>query len=341
MSQPIVTINIVVWNATKLGDGRYIRPCLDSIKKQTYKNIEVNLIDNNSSDDTLEIIKKDHPEFNLIERKDNPGLWTTQNEALEYSKGEYIIALSLDTILNPHFVENAVTVFEKDKKIGSVQAKVYSYDSYDRKERMIDTVGFKMFCSRRLINEGHGEADRGQYNKEKQIFGVEGAVPIFRKKTLEDIKIEGSFADPDYFWYGDDFDLAWRITLFGWKQIYSPEVIAYHDRATTKDISHGLMNHMGRIGKRKSIPLKKRRLDWANTRFTIIKNDYIVNILRDLPWIIARELGVFFYTLFIEAGVFLEYPRFFRLLPGMLRKRKETMKKAKISASQMRGYISK
>ncbi|MDP2648058.1 MAG: glycosyltransferase, partial [Candidatus Yanofskybacteria bacterium] len=234
MTNPLVTINIVVFNGEK-----YIRHCLKAVAKQSYPNIEVNIFDNNSNDRTREIAVSEFPALNLIPHPQNLGMWPGHEKALEHSHGEYTVALSVDVILDKNFVQEAVEAFERHPKAGALQAKVYQYDLKDIDQGIqpvpvvVDTCGFQLSRSRRVKNIGHGETDNGQFGQEKEIFGIEGAVPIFRKNAFESCRVQGHIADPDFFWYGDDLDLAWRLRLFGWEEWYVPALVAYHDRSTT------------------------------------------------------------------------------------------------------------
>ncbi len=339
----LVSINLVVMNGKK-----FIRYSLDSIKKQTYPSqfIEVNILDNGSTDATKNIIRKEFPEFNLIENNQNIGFWAGQEKLLNQSRGEIIIAMT-DVILDADFIKNSARIFDKDPRIGAIQAKIYQMNLCDMPSPIftdiIDTTGFFIFKSRRLVNLGHGDTDKGQFSNQKEIFAVEGAVPIFRKTALEDCKIEGKIIDPDFrtgsLGYGDDLDLAWRMRLFGWKEIFAPDVIAYHDRSTTKNIKKHWLDYFTRIRQRSQISIQKRRLDWRNIRFTIIKNDYIINLLKDLPQIIIREAMVLIYSILFEPKVLFEIPIFLKLIPKMIRKRKIIMRKAKVSPKEIRKWF--
>ena len=347
--RPLVSVNLVVYNGEK-----YIRHCLDSVLRQTYKNIEVNILDNASTDKTLEIIKLEIgnwkleiPNFSLIESKKNWGTWPGQEELLKYSRGEYIVALSVDVVLDPHFVEGAIKIFKKDQKIGAVQGKIYKYKllqletgNWKLETKTIDTCGFEAFKSRRIVNIGHGKEDRGQYNQEKEIFAVEGAVPVLRKQALEDCRLKSQgnrIIDPDFFWYGDDLDLAWRMRLFGWKQVFAPVAIAYHDRQTTKALAGGSWREFIKI--RKTVPMFKRRLDWKNTTLAIIKNDFASNLLRDSYYILWRQLRLWGYFILFEPAMILEKFRVAKMLPKMLKRRGEIMKRARVSAREMRRWF--
>jgi GT2 family glycosyltransferase len=334
---PSVSIQIVVRNGE-----RYIRHCLNAVKAQTYPNIEVTILDNASTDRTRDIIAAEFPQYTLIEHPINLGMWPGQEFLLARTQGTYVLGLSVDVILDKDFVAHAVAAGESDPSLAAVQGKIYQYSSNDWKleRHLIDTCGFALARSRKVINIGHGQPDSTAYNKPFPILGVEGAVPFFRRSALEQCRIDGRIWDPDYFWYGDDLDLAWRMTLLGHRQMYIPDAIAWHDRSTTKGMATiPIIGQISRLRARRAIPLSKRRLDWSNMRFTIIKNDYIINILKDLPSILVREITVLGYTLLFELGVLREIGRFIRLLPRMIRRRQQVMARAEATPAQIRRFF--
>lgn len=342
--KPLVSINIVVLNGQK-----YVPFCLDSILEQKYPHglIEVNILDNGSQDKTLDIIQEKGKiiqesgfnKFELIRSDKNLGMWPGQEELLKSSSGKYVLAMAIDIILDKDFISNSISILESDSKIGAIQSKTYKFDIEDDqpiKSDALDTCGFEIYRSRRIINIGHGKKDQGEFTNQKEIFAVEGACPIFRKEALLDIKINNQLVDPGYFWYGDDLDLAWRMNILGWKQIFCPEVIAWHDRQTTKRLGNSTLDF---IKMRREIPIKKRALDWRNVRFTIIKNDYIINLLKDLPRIVIREVGLFLYLLIFETKVAMEIFSIISHSPKLLRDRREIMRKSKVSAKDFRSWL--
>jgi len=349
MTNPLVSINIAVLNGDK-----YIRHCLDSILAQSYPSelVEINILDNGSTDDTIDVIENcklkiensNFAAFNFVESQKNWGMWGGQEELLNQSHGKYIVVLSVDVILEKDFIINSVRVLETNPNLGAIQGKVYQFnagelknENYELKKDIIDSCGFKIFRSRRVINIGHGETEKGQFDTPTAIFGVEGAVPVIRTEALRNIRALGEIADHDLFWYAEDLDIAWRLRMAGWEQYYEPSVVAWHDRQTTKQSRHGLRDF---IAIRRAIPLRKRRLEWRNIRCTIIKNDYIINILRDLPYILFREITMFGYLLIFETAVLAELPTLLKFVPRMLRKRKEIMKRAKLSPTKIHSYFS-
>lgn len=340
---PLVSVNLAVLNGEK-----YLPYCLTAIARQTYPNLEVNVWDNASSDRTPDILKSwSFPRLNLFFSKQNWGMWPAQEELLKQAKGRYVLVLSVDVLLDPLFVEKAVAFIETDCQLGALQAKIFQYHfdpSVAPKNKikytnLIDTIGFKMERSRRVINLGQGEKDCGQYDQPQEIFGVEGAAPFFRRSALEDCQINSELIDKEMFWYGDDLDLAWRMRLFGWKQFYHPALIAFHDRSTTKGLSHRWQDYWSRIKIRRQIPLQKRGWDWRNKRLARLKNDYLVHVWQDWPHILLREIMELGYSCLFEPAILREIPQLVKLIPKFLKKRRAVMAKAKLTSAAMRPWI--
>ncbi len=340
-TNPLLSIVLVVHNG-----AHWLRPVLDAVQQQSYTPIEVIVRDNASTDATASIVR-DYPSIRLILSSENVGPWIGFEQTLPQTEGTYVMLLT-DVIMDSRCAAEAVAALQRDTSIGAIQVKVLQMEvSNDQvhKSNRIDTTGFQVSHSRRVTNRGQGEEDRGQYDNELELLAVEGAAPLFRRSALEQSRIDGWLVDPAYrvgsLGYGDDLDLAWRMRVFGFRQIYVPTAIAWHDRSTTKIIaSTPIIGQLGNLSRRRLISLQKRRLDWSNVRFTIIKNDAIINILRDLPRIVLRELAVLGYTLLFEPSVIREVGRFIQLLPRMVRLHRLVMKRARTSASQIYTLLS-
>ena len=345
-----VTVHLIVRNGKK-----YIRHCLDSLKTQTFKDFGVLIFDNNSDDQTKTIIENEYPEFLLYKSPENFGAWPGFSRSLSLSDSKYDIFLSTDVIWDADFLKESIKTMESDPKIGVAQGKMLQWNFGDNGEVIktdtIDSLGFKIFKSRRLINHEHGVKDTGQYDiNGEEIFAAEGACTIFRREALEQSRTCAykyeflkkqycELADESFFWYSDDIDLTWRMRLFGWKNFLIPKAVMWHDRSTTKGLKKTWTDYFKRIKIRQQIPIKKRRLDWRNTHFAIIKNDFRINLLKDLPYILKRELLVLGYTVLFEPQVLLEIPKLLKLIPEMLQKRKEIMKRAKIKPEEIRKWF--
>ncbi len=340
--EPRVSVIMAVHNGAP-----WLRPVLDALFAQTYPNIEVTVRNNASTDATANILRE-HPRIaRVINDAENIGVWAGFERTLSETTGNIVVLLT-DVVLDPAFIATAVRAFQRHPNAGALQAKVLQMrweNGTTRKTNLIDCTGFAVSRARRVTNRGQGETDAGQYDHEEEIFAVEGAVPVFRRSALEASRIQGHLIDPDYrrgpIGYGDDFDLAWRMHLFGFTQLYVPTMLAWHARSTTTDTARlPVIGQLGRLRARRAIALQKRRLDWSNVRFTILKNDCTINILRDAPFILAREIAVQGYALLFEPRVLAEWGRFIRLLPRMLRRRRAVMVRARLTAAQMHAFFA-
>ncbi|MEK7453187.1 MAG: glycosyltransferase [Patescibacteria group bacterium] len=337
MNNPLVSINLVVYN-----EENRIRRVLKSVLSQKYQNKEILVFDNNSNDKTRDIIEKEFiiQGVKLYKADKNFCFGPGQNRAAKMTTGKYIVGVSADIIMAENFIEEMVRSMESDSKIGALQAKIKHITREGVKMNTIDTTGFEIYKSRRLINRGHGEEDKGQYEIAGEIFSYEGAVPIWRREAFLDCSISLGYTltesfeahDEDFWWMSDDIDLGWRMNLFGWKNFYDPNVLAWHERQTTQKLSSSKLNF---IHMRKNIRNDKKMLDILNYRLTIIKNDFSISLLKNIIPFLKREIMLFIYFLFFEQSTLLAYPKIIAKIPKMLKKRAYIMKHKKRTREEM------
>jgi GT2 family glycosyltransferase len=296
---------------------------LASLAAQTHPNVRLTVWDNASTDETVERITRLAPSARIVRSEENIGFWAAIERLSESCTGELLLALT-DVQLAPDFLARAAAAFS-DPSVGAVQGKLYQLHDGER-TNVIDTVGFQIDRARRVTIAGHGETDHGQYDHMTEIFAVEGAAPMFRIRDFRDAAVYGHVIDPAFrvgpLGYGDDLDLAWRMALMCRRQMLVPGAVAWHDRSTTHDTASGLRSHLGRIAARRAIPIEKRILDWVNVRAARLKNDRMSDVLRDLPFILGRELSVLAYSLIVEPRVLSGVRELARLTPDMLRQRR-------------------
>lgn len=339
MNNPLVSIHLPVYNEKKR-----IRQALFAVFSQTYENIEVLVFDNNSSDNTVKIVQNEFPKAKIFESKKNLFVGPANNEASKMTTGKYIVSVSADVVIANDFVEEMVKVMESDSKIGALQAKILHITPDGEKTNTIDTTGFEIYKSRRLINRGHGEKDKGQYDTPGEIFAYEGAAPVWRREAFEDcsvsvkrrgVKLKEAH-DEDFMWMSDDVDFGWRINLFGWKNYYTPKVLAWHERQTTQKLASSKLDF---IKMRRSIRSDKKTLDILNYRLTILKNDFGVSLLKNILPIFKREIMLFLYFLIFEQRTLLAYPKIIAKIPKILKKRKYIMSHKKRSRQEMERWF--
>jgi GT2 family glycosyltransferase len=313
---PAVSVIIVNYNS-----GKYLSDFIPSLKGQTFRDFEVVIVDNASTDDSLATLKGHFPQARFILNQDNLGYCRAVNQAIRNSNGKYVLTLNFDLILEPDFIKQMVLALESDLRIGSVSGKLYRSQNGE-KTQVIDTAGHKMTRARIVKNRGDGIIDRGLFRQREYIFGVSGAAALYRRDMLEDIKYKEEYLDEDLIAGLDDVDVDWRAQLYGWRCLFTPEAVAYHVRGAAQ----------------KKSSRRWRFLNYRNRYLTIIKNDDPLNFLLDLPFILVAEIGLLFSMLIdLQApGVIYSV---LSLLPKFLDKRGEIQGKAKATLSSIRQWF--
>jgi len=218
--ETLVSIVFANWNG-----GEKTRRCLDSIKKQTYKNYEVIIVDNGSTDGSKEYVKKfskNFRKFKLIENKENLGCVKALNQGFKKATGEFVLRIDNDIVLDKNLLKVLVKKILSNDKIGIVIPKVYYFSN----PKVIDNIGFSLnLITSQTSSDRIDKEDKGQFEEEKEIDFVPGAVLLTRKKLLEQV----NYLNPAYFVYYEDLDFSFKVRRLSYKIVYTPKTKAYHD----------------------------------------------------------------------------------------------------------------
>src|SRR5579864_1035473 len=227
MTKDLVSVTLVTYNS-----GRFIKRCLESVLEQKYPNLEVIIIDNASTDGTVDLLEPFQDTCRIHHNTENAGFAAAQNQAIALSSGEWVLALNHDMLLLPGFIQALVEAGHLDQKIGTVCGKLLtiraSFDLPDK--QLVDSTGIYFTPMLRHLDRGSQEVDNGHYLNFEYVFGATAAAALYRRSMIEDISILGEFFDPDFFVYREDADVAWRAQLMGWRCIYTPMARGYHVR---------------------------------------------------------------------------------------------------------------
>ena len=216
------SIIIVTYNSE-----RHIRYCLDSIFKQNFSNYEIILINNAPSDNTARIIDEYKHRVQIKNNDDNMGFSAAINTGIMMSKGEYALTLNPDVVLKNNFLSEINRNIDKlDKNIGMMGVKILKANS----DGVIDSTGLVLSRFFRFFDRGSGEKDKGQYDKDIDILGPCAAAAIYKRDMLEEVRIGSEYFDKDFFYLIEDFDIALRARKRGWKGLYLPKAVCYHER---------------------------------------------------------------------------------------------------------------
>ena len=206
-------------------NGReHLEVCLKSLENQTYNNCEIILVDNASTDDSSEFVKKKFPNIRIIKNSRNAGTAGGFNFGARHVKSKYILFLANDIEAEPNLIEEMIKIIESDPQIAICSAKMLKFDRRD----IIDYAGFQLdlYGFPRII--GHLEKDTGRYDIITDTIPT-GTCLLIKRKVFEKV---GGF-DDDYFTLSDELDLAWRVKLIGYRSVISPHAVLYHKAAVT------------------------------------------------------------------------------------------------------------
>jgi len=272
----------------------YLEQCLNSVQAQVYSPLEIILVNNCSDDNAVNWLKQNHPDIEIIANKENMLFCVAHNQGIRVARGEYILCLNDDVILEKNFVQELVKNAGKDNSIGMVSGKILRFD-----KKTIDSTGLFLSRSRRPYERGFNQIDKRQYEKTEYIFGVSGAVGFYRRDMLEDIKIGDDYFDSDYGIFYDDLDLCWRANRFGWKGYYAPGAIAYHLRGGTVKENNPRISFLKRYNFA-YLPLNLQAHLMKNRYMTIIKNDSLRALILNISPVAWYEIKLWSYALFFK-----------------------------------------
>lgn len=290
-----VSINIATYNAIK-----YLPFCISSIFNQSYKNFDLAIIDNNSSDGTQEYIKHNYPNIKLIENNENMGFAHAHNQAIQQNDSEYILVTNQDIFLEPDFLEILVNFADSNKNYagfgGKLKKMKFNETGYFEKLNYIDSICLDHTIGYRFINYGEGAIDSKKFNQNLDVFGISGALVMYRRSALEAIKYgENEYFDNDFFMYKEDIDIAWRLKNAGYKSVYLHNAVAYHERG----FSGGGSNISETIKRKNNDKEFLAKISYRNHLYILLKNLSLSEFILRLPFIIYEELKkIVYYAIF-------------------------------------------
>jgi len=211
---PLVSVIVLNYNA-----GELLLNCIESVKKSSYKNLEIIVVDNISTDKSQKTCKEKHPDIKLIQNDKNFGYCEGNNIGIREAKGDYIIILNPDTIVESNWIEELISAYNKFGE-GLYQPKHLSLNEktvYMSAGNMLNIFGFGYAREK-------GNKDENQFNEIEEI-GYASGTCLFTSSAV--LKKVGLF-DPFIFLYHDDLDLGWRASQLGIKSYYVPTSLIYH-----------------------------------------------------------------------------------------------------------------
>lgn len=310
----LVTVVIPNWNGRK-----HLKTCLDSLIlscRSSRVKWEIIVVDNGSTDGSVEFLRKYYPLVKILALPKNCGFSFAVNLGIRKAKGKYIALLNNDTEVDKKWLMNLVVKAQKSNaQLMSFASKMVNF--YQR--NLLDDCGDGYTWYGRAYKRGLGQEDRGQFDREEFIFAPCAGAALYKKSLFEKI----GFFDEDFFAFNEDVDLAFRAQLGGFKCLYVPTAVVYHKKG-------GFFNEPFRFS-----------LGVRNTLFVIVKNWPWKFILFNLPKILYAQLRICFssFKLGFYTAYFKGFLSFLLNLPKILRKRKNVQKLRRVSDEYLQSII--
>ncbi|HLG25029.1 MAG TPA: glycosyltransferase [Candidatus Nanoarchaeia archaeon] len=301
MKNPLVSVVVINYNEKNL-----LKTVIDSIYSLDYKNIELLVVDNASTDGSKEFIEKNYKKVILVKNRKNLG-YVGLNSAVKHCKGDYILFLNNDLELDKKSLTLLLDAAQKTKAAMAAPRLVNTHD------KSLKSGG--TWVSRAFYN-GHLKSRGDEKIREIPYLGV----GLIEKKVVDDF---GYLFDDDYFIYSEDLDLGLRLRLIGNKVIFVPTAVMYHLHSATMGKSKGY---------------KRTFLLEKNLLTTMIKNLYWRNIIIFFPYALLMRLIAAardFFTLEFMTGFARIYAFFwvFLNIGSILKKRARLQKLRKMPDS--------
>ena len=212
---PTVSVIVVSWNGENV-----ITECLESLLAQTISDFEIIVVDNGSTDGTVEKIKSIGSRIRLIENPENLGFAAANNIGYQESTGHYLALLNQDARAEPNWLEELVRAAETHSEAGMIASRVLRPGT----PATIDSAGLAVYPDGLNRTRGGGEPDGERFSREEEVFAPSGSAAFYRREMIE----QAGFYDERTFLYGDDVELGFRGRLMGWNCRYHPDAVAYH-----------------------------------------------------------------------------------------------------------------
>jgi GT2 family glycosyltransferase len=241
MGPPHVAVIVLNWNRRQ-----DTLECLQSLRGLTYPHYELIVVDNGSTDGSVQAIREAFPAICLLANPENLGFAEGNNVGMRHvlsGEADYVFLLNNDTVVAPALLDELVATAQADPRVGVVGPKIYYYD---RRDTLWYAGAREQWLRRLPATVGLDEIDRGQYDQVRETACVYGTAMLIRRQVLEEVGL----LDERFFCYHEDADFCMRVRGAGYRCVYNPRGLVWHKvSASTRGTSHvqDYMRARGRI----------------------------------------------------------------------------------------------
>jgi N-acetylglucosaminyl-diphospho-decaprenol L-rhamnosyltransferase len=221
-STPDLSVVLVCWN-----NQSYLEPCLRSLYQGGLgRTFEVVVVDNGSTDGSQEMLREQFPEVKIVQNHSNLGLSRATNQGIQVTTGRYVLLLNNDTLVNRQSLEKLVNFMELTPAAGAVGGKLLNPDgSFQGAAARFSSLFQEFLIATRLgefLWEGYPSHEDDE--QDKVVDWLSSACLLVRRSVFTQVGL----LDEEYFIYGDETDLQFRLKQAGWKVYYLPQATTIH-----------------------------------------------------------------------------------------------------------------
>lgn len=264
---------------------KYLETCMKAVYSQTHSEFEIIFVDNASTDGSVEFIKKNYPQIQLIELKQNYGFSKAVNEGIKTASTDLVVLLNNDTEAEGDWLSQLINCISKDARIFSCSSKMLQF--FDRNK--IDDAGDEYNAFGWAYKRGDNMS-RDRYSKDSEIFSTCAGAAIYRRNVFEEI----GYFDENFFAYLEDVDLSYRARLYGYRNVYCSSARIYHVGSGTSGSKYNSF---------------KVKLAARNNLYVIFKNMGIFQRIINSPFLLLGFLIK--YVFFAKKGFREDYEQGF------------------------------
>jgi GT2 family glycosyltransferase len=299
---------------------RLLEVILPTLAAQDYRDFEIVVVDDCSSDDSLEYLDREWPEVRVVGTgASNVGVAAALNVAVRACRGELIALLNNDIELDRRWLGKLVAALDRHPEAATAAGKLLNY--YERNQ--IDSAGDIFTRAAMAWGRGSGQLDTGQYDTEEEIFAPTAGAGLYRISAIADV---GPF-DESFHAYFEDVDWGMRAQLAGYRSRYVPSAVGYHMGSAT---TQGHKNP------------RYYELQHRNTFGVMLKDVPVRFLMRNLHFVVGHQLLGLAYSL--RAGLLRPHLRAFpaaiRVSPRLLRERRVIMRRRRIDLCEFSRFVS-
>lgn len=256
---PKVSVVIPNYNGEK-----YLEDCIEALRAQDYEDFETIIIDNASQDSDYKwLIEYKGITFKRLDK--NYGFSKAVNEGIKMAKGDYVLLLNNDTVVEPSFISEQVKTIESNKKIFGVSSKMIAYQDHS----IMDDAGDEYTVLGWAYKTGDGKPVE-LFTQTNKVFSACAGAALYRKSVFDEI----GYFDENFFAYMEDVDISYRARVYGYENVYCPEAKVYHIGSATSGSKYNAF---------------KVKLAARNNIYVPYKNMPLLQLIINLP---ALLLGI-------------------------------------------------